>query len=122
MSVAAVKVWPNLFLDTDDEICAISLGHTGLGKSAGEALNALLADLAPDETVNKIILRRLGPDEYFGEAQIRRLQTLTERLRVAREGGPRLSAEEQAELEQLVEQEEEAVARRSEAITAFLKS
>ncbi len=56
------------------------------------------------------------PDEFFAETQIQRLSELNNRRQLALGVGSDLPAEEQAELEYLVNAELEASARRAEAI------
>ncbi len=101
---------------------AITRGHNTTGPSAGDALNALLADLAPGEIPERIVIGRIGDDEFYDAVRVERLEQLTERLAEERRGGLSLTGSERAELERLVEEEEEAVVRRSEAIAADLSS
>src|SRR3712207_5541114 len=75
------------------------------GKTAGEALDALTAQLSEDETSTLIIVQSLRPDRFFDAAQQQRLAELMERWRVARDKGEALPAKEQIELEALVEAE-----------------
>jgi Spy/CpxP family protein refolding chaperone len=55
----------------------------------------------------------MRPDAYFTDAQRQRLGELMARWRTARDGGVALSAEEQAELDALIEAEVRAAADRA---------
>jgi hypothetical protein len=57
-----------------------------------------------------------GPDPFFTARQIQRLEELMARWRTARDAGTALSAEEQAELEALVEAELQASEQRAAAM------
>ena len=63
-----------------------------------------------------VVIRDLRPDRFFDEAQQRRLAELMSRWRAARDCcGEALTAEEQAELDALVEAELRANAERASA-------
>src|SRR5436309_11664617 len=83
------------------------------GKTAGEALDALTAQLSADETSTLVIVQSLRPDRFFTAAQQQRLATLMARWRTARDQGHMLPAEEQTELETLIEAELHASAARA---------
>lgn len=83
------------------------------GKTAGEALDALAAQLQDDEAGTLVIVQHHRPDTFFGEAKQRRLAELMARWRSLRDSEDTLSAEEQAELEALVEEEIRASADRT---------
>ena len=94
---------------------AVSGTRYGLGKTAGEALDALTAQLE-DDASTLIIMQRLRPDPFFTTAQQERLVVLMARWRTARDRGHTLPIDEQIELETLIEAELHA----SEARTAAL--
>lgn len=83
------------------------------GKTAGEALDALTAQLSADETSTLVIVQSRRPDQFFTAAQQRRLASLMERWRTGRDQGYTLPSEEQTELEALVEAELQAAAARA---------
>src|SRR3990170_4162829 len=86
------------------------------GKTAGEALDALTAQLEADEAGTLVIVQGLQPDAYFSADQSRRLGELMSRWRAARDAGAALPAAEQTELDGLIEEEVRASARRTAAL------
>lgn len=86
------------------------------GSTAGEALDALTAQLDSNEAGTLVIVQSRLADEFFAVAQQQRLSDLMERWRAARDGGHALSAEEQVELDALVEAELAASGARAAAI------
>lgn len=90
------------------------------GKTAGEALDALTAQLSADEASTLVIVQSLRPDRFFTVAQQQRLATLMVRWRTARDQGAPLPVEEQTELEALVETELRASAARTAALANAL--
>ena len=85
-----------------------------VGRTAGEAVDALAARLPEDEGGTLIIVRDLRPDPFFTAEQRRRLEELMGCWRAARDAGGDLSAEELDELQGLVDAEVEATARRAD--------
>jgi DNA-binding transcriptional regulator YbjK len=90
------------------------------GKTAGEALDALTAQLSEEETGTLVIVQSLRPDRFFSVGQQKRLAELMERWRTARDRGETLPANQQAELEALVEAELRASADRAAALAGEL--
>ncbi|MGI9303642.1 MAG: hypothetical protein ACR2RB_13220 [Gammaproteobacteria bacterium] len=90
------------------------------GKTAGEALDALTAQLTEEDSTLVIVQSR-RPDRFFSAAQHKRLSELMDRWRVARDKGDSLSKEDQAELQALVEEELEASSNRAAALVDELK-
>jgi len=83
------------------------------GKSAGEALDALTAQLSADETSTLVIVQSLRPDRFFTAAQQQRLEALMARWRTLRDQGASLPEHEQAELEALIAAELQASSERA---------
>jgi type IV pilus biogenesis protein CpaD/CtpE len=90
------------------------------GKTAGEALDALTAQLSADEASTLIIIQSLHPDRFFTAAQQQRLDALMARWRSMRDQGVSLPADEQAELEALIAAELQASAARAAALADAL--
>ncbi len=86
------------------------------GGTAGAALDALTAQFSEDEAGMLVIVQTLRPDRFFDAAQQQRLADLMDRWRTARDQGKALPAEEQAELQALVEAEVRASADRTAAL------
>jgi hypothetical protein len=90
------------------------------GKTAGEALDALTAQLSADEASTLVIVQSLRPDRFFTAAQQERLAALMDRWRAARDQGTTLPADEQTELEALIAAELHASAARAAALADAL--
>ena len=96
-------------------------GHNqAMGRTAGEALDALTTQLPAEKADTLVIVRNLGPDRFFSAEQRQRLEHLMTRWRTARDEGQPLSEGEQAELDQLVEAEVRATADRAAALVREL--
>lgn len=100
---------------------AIAGERQSVGTTAGEALDALSAQLPADQKGTLVVVRSLEPDQFFTEQQCSRLEALMARWRAARDSGLALSAAEQAELDGLVRQEVAAAGRRTEALSDELE-
>ena len=91
------------------------------GRTAGEALDALTAQLSKDEASTLVIVQSLRPDRFFNAAQKQRLAELMERWRIARDKGKTLPTDQQAELDVLIEAELSASADRAAALSDELR-
>lgn len=83
------------------------------GRTVGEALDALTLQLPEDDGESLIVVQRFRGDAYFSATQRSRLKLLMERWRGLRDHGQTLPADEQAELQTLVDAELAASAARS---------
>lgn len=95
---------------------AVSGGRHREGKTAGQALDALAAELSEEERSTLVIVRHHRPDRFFTAEQLAKLEELMARWRTARDAGTALPPQEQAELDALVDAELRAAADRAEAI------
>ena len=86
-----------------------------VGKTAGEALDALAAQLNDDDET-PIIVRRFRPDAFFTPAQQQRLQELMALHNAAQYAGNSLPPAERAELEALIDAEVIASGQRAHAL------
>ena len=100
---------------------AIAGHRQSVGKTAGEALDALTATLPEQETGTLVIVQHQRPDEFFTAEQQARINELMARWRTARDGGAVLAPAEQAELDTLVEAEVRAASRRTVALLRELE-
>ncbi len=100
----------------DQTFRAVAGGNQAMGRTAGEALDALTASLPDEEADTLIIVRNLGPDRYFNARQHERLEELMSRWRAARDASETLPLEDQAELESLIDAELRAATERAAAI------
>jgi hypothetical protein len=93
-----------------------------IGATVGEAVDALRAQLGgPDETM-LIVVQPMRPDSLFTAAQQQRMAELMAHWRAARDAGIAISAEDQEELDSLVEAELRAATARSAALGRHLPS
>jgi hypothetical protein len=106
-----------------DEITyrAVSARNQAIGRTAGEALDALTTQLPADEADTLIIVRGLIPDRFFTREQRQRLQELMVGWRSARDAGKELSAGDQRELENLIDIEVRAATERATAVIQELE-
>jgi len=76
-----------------------------MGKTAGQALDALTAQLEYAEVGGLLFIQGFQPDAWFTAMQQQRLAELMEGWRAARDRGEPFPPDQQAELERLVEVE-----------------
>jgi hypothetical protein len=91
-----------------------------MGRTAGEALDALTPRLSGEEPDTLIIVRNLRPDRSFTAEHQRRLEELMARWRQARDASVGLPPEDQAEPESPVDAELRAASERAAAISRDL--
>jgi len=90
------------------------------GKTAGEALDALTAQLEGSEFSTLLIIQSFRPDWFFSTEQQQRLSDLMNLWRTTRDRGQALPPEQQAELDSLVEAELKAATARTAALVQQL--
>jgi len=111
-----VAILPVLAEEGSVSYCAVAGDKYSRGNTAGEALDALTAQLSEDEAGTLVIVQNLRPDLFFNAPQQQRLAELMDRWRTGRDQERSLSADEQAELEALVDEELRASAARAAAL------
>ena len=99
---------------------AVAGDKQSTGKTAGEALDALTAQLESDEFSTLLIIQSFRPDWFFSTEQQQRLSKLMNLWRTARDQGQSLPLEQQAELDSLVEAELKAATARTAALVQQL--
>lgn len=95
---------------------AVAGDKQSAGRTAGEALDALVTQLPEDAAGTIVVVQSLGPDRFFTAAQRQRLADLMQHWRAARDAGTSLPPAEQAELDSLAEAELQASAERAAAL------
>lgn len=85
------------------------------GKTPGQALDALTAQLGESEFNTLLVIQKFQPDKFFTAQQQARLIELMELYQKACNQGQQLSEELQAKLENLVEAELQAATLRTTA-------
>ena len=88
---------------------AVAGNRQSVGRTMGEALDALTADWGDDIQETAVLIQRFQPDAYFTAAQYCRMQELLARRAT-------LAAEERAELEILIDAELAATVARTESL------
>jgi sarcosine oxidase gamma subunit len=100
---------------------AMAEGKESIGNTIGAALDSLTSQLDQPERETIYIVKRDAPDEFFTADQQTRLQELMAKLHDMQAGKYVLTNAEQQELEDLVNEELDGVARRCEKIMALAK-
>ncbi len=98
---------------------AVAGDKQSTGKTAGEALDALTAQLEGNEFSTLLIIQSFRPDWFFSAEQQQRLSELMNLWRTARDEGQTLPPEQQAELDTLVEAELKAATARTAAMDSL---
>ena len=111
--MTAITILPEKLGTVETIYRALAGERESVGRSPGEALDAMTAQLGDDETEMVVIIQSLLPDGFFTAAQQHRLEELMTRWRTARDSGGSLAEQEQAELQSLVEAELDAARRRA---------
>ncbi|CAN5229097.1 hypothetical protein BH10PLA2_BH10PLA2_15270 [soil metagenome] len=92
---------------------AIAGEWQSIGATAGQALDALTAQLPKNQIELVIVVQNLEPDEFFSAAQRARLESQMQSWRHARDQNLAFSPEAQAELDSLVAAELDASGKRA---------
>lgn len=92
---------------------AIAGDKYSVGKTAGQALDALTAQLDEVEFSALLVIQSFRPDPFFSAAQQERLSELMGLWQLARDQGGELPSAQQAELDSLVEMELQAATARA---------
>src|SRR5438034_5372070 len=100
---------------------AVAGARQAVAKTVGGALDALTAQLPPEESGTLVVVQNHRPDQFFNAQQQRQLEELMERWRAARDAGKLLPPSEQAELDALVDAEVQASGERAAAALADLE-
>lgn len=95
---------------------AIAGDKHSIGKTAGQALDALTVQLGEIEFSALLVIQSFRADSFFGAEQQERLSDLMDLWRLARDQGQSLPPEQQAELDRLVEAELRAATVRAAAL------
>src|SRR5436305_65718 len=120
--MTAIAILPERPGAPADGFRAVAGNVQALGKTAGEALDAVAAQLDESESGTLVIVQHLRPDHFFTAEQRQRLQELMQLWRTARDNNSSLTTAEQVELNRLVEEELQAAGQRADALVRELKS
>ena len=103
-------------LPEEKKFRAVAGKKESVGRTAGEALDALTAQLDDDENSTLLIIQNQRPDNFFGANERKRLSEL-----MSKKEDRELSTKEASELEKLVEAELNGARRRAEELVGGLK-
>ena len=105
---------------TNDEGCQVYQAIAGSlscnGKTPGEALDAITAELGDAESNTFVVLQNGRPDLYFSELQRSRLNLLMQKWRSSRDIETDFTELERTELDMLVQAELQATGQRAKAM------
>ncbi|HJT78520.1 MAG TPA: hypothetical protein VJ739_15050 [Gemmataceae bacterium] len=118
--MTTIAIFPDQPEASPPRFRAVAGRAESVGDTAGQALDALAAQLGGLEGTTLVVVHPTRPDSLFTAEQQDRLAELMNRWRAARDAGGRLPAEEQAELDALVEAELRAASARSAALARQL--
>lgn len=99
---------------------AIAGDKQSVGKTAGQALDALTSQLGEVEFSALLVIQNLHPDKFFSTEQQQRLSQLMTMWRTARDQGQTLPPEIQIELDNLVNTELNAATARTASLVQQL--
>jgi hypothetical protein len=111
--MTTVAILPISDVNGEKSYQAIAGDKHSVGKTAGQALDALAAQLDEIEFSALLVIQSFRPDPFFNAKQQERLSELMNLWRLATDQGQELPPEQQAELNSLVEIELRAAATRT---------
>ncbi|MEH2236269.1 hypothetical protein [Nostoc sp.] len=114
--MTTVAILPIFDADGEKTYRAIAGDKHSVGKTAGQALDALTTQLGETEFSALLVIQNFSPDPFFSAKQQKRLSELMSLWRLARDQGQALPPAQQAELDTLVEAELRAAAARTAAL------
>jgi uncharacterized FlgJ-related protein len=113
--MTAISILRNELPSGETRFHAVAQGKQAFGNTLGEAIDGLTPQLEND-LPRLIVIQSLRPDTFFTATQQQRLRELMAKWRVARDTGAVLPADENAELEALIDAELEASGKRTAAL------
>jgi hypothetical protein len=114
--MATVSVFPDSAGSPARLYRAIAGDRQAVGLTVGGAVDAVTEPMGEPTETTVVIVQPMRPDRFFGAEQIRRLRELMTKWRAALDAGTVLPADEQAELNGLVQAELEAMIERTKAL------
>jgi hypothetical protein len=109
-----------IFPDTNGAVPRVYRASAGdreaTGPTPGEAFKNLADQMGDPEETTLVIVQPMRPDRFFTADQIQRLGDLMAKWRTARDSGSTLPAEEQAELDALIQAELAGMIERTKAL------
>lgn len=103
--MTTISILPISSVSGEKSYRAIAGDKQWVGKTAGQALDGLTAQLGETDFSALLVIQNLNADIFFSADQQKRLSELMSLWRVARDRGETLLLEQQAELDALVDAE-----------------
>ena len=119
--MTTISILPEPRSPTETTFRAVAGRHHSVGKTPGEALDALASQLSTEESGTLLVVQQMRPDRFFTGDQQQRLAKLMDHWRTARDLGNAFPAEDQAELESLIAEELEGSTQRAAALLGELR-
>ena len=114
--MTSVAILPNIEGENGSRCLAVAGQFRSVGRTAGEALDALTAQLDESQKGTLVIVQSFAADGLFSAQQQQRLAGLMSNWRQARDQGAALPVDEQRELDSLVEAELKAAGQRTQSL------
>lgn len=114
--MTTVSILPISSVSGEKSYRAIAGDKQWVGKTAGQALDGLTAQLGETEFSGLLVIQSFRPDSFFSADRQKRLSELMSLWRAARDRGEALLPEQQAELDTLVDAELSAATARTTAL------
>jgi hypothetical protein len=114
--MTTVAILPISSINGEKFYRAIAGDKQWVGKTAGQALDGLTAQLGETDFSALLVIQSFHPDPFFTADQQKQLSELMSLWRVARDSGKELLPEQQAELDTLVDAELKAATSRTAAL------
>lgn len=111
--MTTVAILPISDVSGEKSYRAVAGDKYSIGKTAGQALDALTVQLGETEFSALIVIQSFRPDAFFNAEQQERLSELMSLWRLARDQERALSPDQQTELDGLVETELRAATART---------
>ena len=111
--MTTVAILPISDVNGEKAYRAIAGDKQSVGKTAGQALDALTDQLDEIEFTALLVIQSFRPDLFFSAEQQERLSVLMSLWRLARDQGRELPPDQQAELNRLVDIELRAATART---------
>lgn len=114
--MTTVAILPVADANGEKSYRAVAGDKQSVGKTAGQALDALTNQLGETEFSALLVIQSFCPDSFFTAEQQEHLSELMDLWRAARDRGESLPPTQQAELDALVEAELKAATARTAAL------
>jgi hypothetical protein len=117
--MTTVSILPISGVSGEKSYRAIAGDKQWIGKTAGQALDGLTAQLGGSGFGALLVIQSFNPDLFFSADQQNRLSELMDLWRVARDRGEALPLNQQAELDALVDAELRAATARTNTLMQY---